>query len=566
MYRSTSSVVLACVSLSLAATSCGGGGSNTATTLETIGITTLSSSTSGPGDGDPGDGDPGDGDPDNGDGDPGDGDPGDGDPGDGDPSQIKFDLEPLPDAGGQGMAGPIIPETCNQAQAGDSTVGCLFYGADLDSHDAAENQQFAIAVSNVQQDDPAVVSIETKNGGNWQVAAGPVAVNPLSLHTFNLPPLNQDNSGVKVGGAYRIVSDEPIIAYQFNPVDGSSSYLSDASMLYPVPTWDRINHVIGWRVVNDGFGNQGSYVSIIAAHDGTQVTVTPSVATLAGTGVPAGTPNVPFVINLDQGDLAEVMTSTLEAHLTGTRVETDANHPVAVFSGNECTFIPTNVYACDHIEEQLAGVRLWGQHFIASRVPPRSAQVDTSLWQIYASEDNTTVNFIKDAEVSGIQNNQVNLDAGEMIEMYVGGVQAVPGDFEIEADKPIAVINYMTGANNPNAGNTGDPAMVQLSPIEQFLPRYVVLVPSTWQNDAAVIARPEGATIELDGVALSDALFVPVADSGYEVGRVPMTDGVHLFDGGDAAFSVVIVGWDSYDSYAYLGGTGTGVINPNPAG
>jgi hypothetical protein len=27
---------------------------------------------------------------------------------------------------------------------------------------------------------------------------------------------------------------------------------------------------------------------------------------------------------------------------------------------------------------------------------------------------------------------------------------------------------------------------------------------------------------------------------------------------------VIIVGYDQHDSYAYLGGTGTGVINPNP--
>src|SRR5690606_1807256 len=315
-----------------------------------------------------------------------DGDPsGDGDA-DADPTDgPKFDLSPVPDTPG-GEQGPIIPETCQQAEAGESTVGCLFYGADLDSHDSAENQQFAIVVSNVQQDQAATVTVETKQGNNWVVSQGPVMVSPLNLHTFNLPPFNQDDSGVKLGGVYRVSSDVPIIAYQFNPIDGASSLLSDASMLYPVPTWDRVNHVIGWRVVNDGFGVQGSYVSIIAAYDGTVVEVTPSVATLAGPGVPAGQPGVPFQIFLSQGDLAEVMTKTLESHLTGTRIETDDAHPVAVFSGNECTFIPTNTYACDHIEEQLSGVRLWGQHFIASRVPPRSRQVDTSLWQIYASE------------------------------------------------------------------------------------------------------------------------------------------------------------------------------------
>ena len=35
---------------------------------------------------------------------------------------------------------------------------------------------------------------------------------------------------------------------------------------------------------------------------------------------------------------------------------------------------------------------------------------------------------------------------------------------------------------------------------------------------------------------------------------------------GLVSFGVVVIGWDQYDSYAYVGGTGTGKINPNPEG
>jgi hypothetical protein len=87
-------------------------------------------------------------------GNPGDGD-GDGDNDDGGP---KFDMFELPDA--PSMSGPIIPETCNQALAGESTVGCLFFGVDLDSHDQVETAQFAIAVSNVQEAQMATVQVE----------------------------------------------------------------------------------------------------------------------------------------------------------------------------------------------------------------------------------------------------------------------------------------------------------------------------------------------------------------------------------------------------------------------
>jgi hypothetical protein len=489
---------------------------------------------------------------------------GDGAPGDGDGSSdtgIKFDMGQLADL--PGMEAPIIPETCAQALAGESTVGCLFFGVDLDSHDQVETQQFAIAVSNVQTSQMANVRVEQKNNGVWATVAGPVAVAPLSLYTFNLPDNHQDDSGVRVGGAYRVSSDVPIIAYQFNPVDGASSYLSDASMLYPVPTWDSINHVVGWKVTNDG-SVQGAYVTVVAAVDNTQVTITPTAITVAGNGVPPSPVGVPFVVNLNEGDVAEVMTKTQAIGLTGTRVTSDPEHPVAVFSGQECAFIPVSTYACDHLEEQLSGVRLWGQHFIASRVPNRSAN-DPSLWQLYASEDATTITITADGGVTGIPNNQFVLQAGQVVEFYVGGNAQTPGDFEVEADKPIAVVNYMTGSENAGAG-IGDPAMVQLSPIEQFLPRYVVLVPGTWINDVAVIARPAGAPITLDGVPVDNGLFIPVAASGYEVARVPVADGIHVFDGGQNAFSIIIVGYDQWDSYAYLGGTGTGVINPNPVG
>ena len=83
-----------------------------------------------------------------------------------------------------------IPETCEQSELSQSTVGCLFYGVDLDSHDAAENQQFAIAVSNVQQAQVATVVVERKQNGVWQAVAGPTMVQPLSLQSFNLPAFN----------------------------------------------------------------------------------------------------------------------------------------------------------------------------------------------------------------------------------------------------------------------------------------------------------------------------------------------------------------------------------------
>jgi hypothetical protein len=488
---------------------------------------------------------------------------GDGDPitttspgdGDGDSGGIKLDtLIPDLPAGGN----PIIPTNCAQAEVGESTVGCLFYAVDLDQVALFENGQFGVAVSNVQASSVAIVRVEKKANGLWVLAAPAQMVDPLDLFVFALPDMHHQGSGIAFGGAYRIVSDVPIIAYQFNPFE-KGAWSTDASLLYPVASWDTLNHVIAWP---DGSGR--GYVTIVAQVDGTVVEVTPSVATAAGNGVPAGSPGTPFMLNLEEGDIAEIMVANDNTDLTGTRISSD--DPVAVFTAHECAFIPDLQNACDHIEEQVAGLHLWGTNFVAARVPPRTPMApETALWQIYASEDDTTITLASNGAVTGLPQSPAQLDRGQKLEFYAGGSASNPGDFLVSADKPIALFNYMTGYGNlPLAQQTGDPAVVQLSPIEQFLPTYVIVVPDKWDTDQLVITRKTGQGVLLDGVALADSGFAAVGPD-HEVGRFIVADGVHELHG-PQGFSVVVVGYDYADSYAYLGGSGTGLINPEPQG
>jgi hypothetical protein len=458
--------------------------------------------------------------------------------------------------------GPAIPETCEQAAQAATTVGCLFYAVDLDSHDMVEDQQYAVAVSNVHQLNVATVTVYQGNAsGEW----GPpetVEVQPMDLHTFNLPDYHMDGSGTMVKGSYKIEADIPIIVYQFNPVDGASSYLSDASMLIPVTSLSLTYDVVGWKQ-NQGDGDMRAYFTVVAVYDGTTVSVEPSVAPLAGPEVP-GTGEW-FSVTLDEGDVLEVETNNHLDSLTGTRITADQGHPIIVFSGQECAFIPDGVYACDHLEEQLPGMRFWGKEFVASRMPVRSTvgTAEDVLWQVYASEDDTSVEFNASSGVTGLPPSPSQLNQGDVLEFYVGGTTAEPGDFRVTADRPIGLMQYMIGSENPNCGSIGDPAMVYVSPTEQFLPRYVVLVPGTWINDALIITRHAGAGVDLDGEPLPDDPFVPVANSGYEVARIPVDDGIHtLSAGGGTTLGVIVVGWDQWDSYAYAGGMGMGEINP----
>jgi hypothetical protein len=312
------------------------------------------------------------------------------------------------------------------------------------------------------------------------------------------------------------------------------------------------------------------YTTVIAAEDGTDVTITSPVATQAGGGVPAGSPGVPFNVTIDEGDVLQVGVANAGDDPSGTIVESPADHPIAVFSGNTCALVPDPSAACDHLHEQLFGVRLWGQHFVASRMPVRSTMgaPEASVWQLVASEDGTEITFTASAAVTGVPAASVMLDAGEELEIQVSGTFEDPGDFIVEADGPIAVANYMTGSSTVMPGgrpSLGDPSIVQLAPVEQFLPRYVILVPPAyWMWDEGVITRSAGSEVRVDGTPIPDADFIPVGAT-YEVARVPLEDGVHVLEG-DEPFGIVVAGYDDDDSYAYLGGAGTAQINPVPEG
>jgi hypothetical protein len=183
------------------------------------------------------------------------------------------------------------------------------------------------------------------------------------------------------------------------------------------------------------------------------------------------------------------------------------------------------------------------------------------VWQICASEDNTQVVLTAPPGVSGLPASPFVLDRGEVQEMEVSGTTDAPGDFLIQADKPVGVLQYMKGSSFLDGG---DPSMAYLSPSEQFLPRYVVLVPPTWDYDVLVITRLSGTAVLLDGAVLPDSQFNAVGSTGYEVARRSVADGVHVVasQNGSDGLGLMVVGWDNSDSYAYTGGMGMAAINP----
>jgi len=436
------------------------------------------------------------------------------------------------------------------------------------------------------------VSVESRQGSVWStVETSTIPTN--SLYTFRLPTdLHVEDTDLVPGRAYRVVSDFPIIAYQFNPIDQASQASNDASMLLPLHTLDRWYFAASWRQLGIPMmgREQRGYVTVVGTQDGTTVTVTPTTATVAGGTIPEIPAGGTHTVTLNDGDVFQIATRDSAADLTGTYVEASA--PVAVFGGHECADVPYHCewckdgfgyppgggepeheeYTCawcDHLEEQIFPLTTWGKRFVASRVPVRSTGdiVEAAYWRVVASEDGTQVSIATRPGLTlrfapGFGSTSV-IDKGEYVEFEMVGESAGdPGDTLVEADKPILLAQYVEGqeCTNREAEEGGDPDFILMVPVEQFLEEYIFLTPLTYDVDYVIVTRPEGAVITLDGAAMDDAQFVRAAE-GWEVARVIVGDGVHKISAAEP-FGIIVEGFGPWVSYGYPGGMSLEIINP----
>ncbi|MDX2093728.1 MAG: MopE-related protein [Kofleriaceae bacterium] len=440
---------------------------------------------------------------------------------------------------------------CERAFVDRSSIGCVYYGVDTN----ALGGPYAIAISNIDAAATANVVIEAKENGTWApISGGMLTVGPRSLQTVTPPRRTATGSQLMAGGAYRVTSDLPVIAYQFAPIDGAASFLSDASLLLPTSSLDTYYIVPAWPRGRDiGGSDRPAHLQIAAAGNAT-VTITSPIASLAGS-VPTLTPNVPQSYNLTEGDVLQLDVGVLDQSFAGTYIESSG--PIAVFTSNDCANVPfdPNACCCEHLEEQIFGLQTWGTSYVAAQMPRRANE--GAVWQILAQQDGTNVTFTPAAGVTGLPPS-VTLGARQLVTYEVtGGTGAA--DFLVTSDKPVLVTQYTVGAFHAGSGDVGDPDMVQAIPSEQFLPRYVVLVPGTWVNDFLVLTRKAGVPITVDGATPNVAWrSVP---GGWETGTLDIPDGVHVLESA-TPFGVAVSGYDMYDSYSYPGGLSQTVINP----
>ena len=443
--------------------------------------------------------------------------------------------------------------------AGDerSNVGCEYWAVDLDNANVGDGlnaaaQQFAVVVSNPQPDVGAKVTVQRDDtlpgeaGHPIEVASATLA--PFGLRVFKLGPREVDgsppgefNTGTHTAftrGAYRITSDVPIIAYQFNPLENVNVFSNDASLLKPTEalriqpgTLRRSYVVLGWpqtiASTDDPDTNFNSrdptdlraFATIVGTHEATRIRFQSSTRVLgdgpraatrtlwAGDGLPALLPGDSFDMTIDAFDVVNLETDDFGGDFTGSIVEAD--QPIAVFSGSEASDAPlfdklSERFCCaDHLEEQLDPVRTAGRRFVATVSANRTRAV---------AQAGASVGIVDQMETFRVV---ATTPAGAEVTTTLGGRYAAfelprlgsyfdiesSQHFQLTSSEPVT-LGHITpsqeAAGIERGVPGGDPSLIILPPIEQFRSSYVLLTPDKYAFDFIRIIAPFDTVVLVD--------------------------------------------------------------------
>ncbi|HVH47973.1 MAG TPA: IgGFc-binding protein [Labilithrix sp.] len=550
-----------------------------------------------------------------------------------DDGQSRAKIDTCDGARGYACRIGVCTQLCEEATRKKSNVGCEYWPVDLDNAVTVQGnaalQQFAVIVSNPQPDLAARVTIEedvAKPGEPANVRViGTASVGVRRLEIFRLGPKEVDGSPLDVPnggthtaltrGAFRIRSDVPIVAYQFNPLENVSVFSNEATLLLPTAALGgsgRSYVVAGWPQTiarsedpDTNFGTDlRAFLSIVGTAPDTKVHLKTAARVVPGGPFPAGIPKgtevdavlQPFeVLNLETGDF--------NADFTGSIIDSTA--PVAVYVGSEASDAPffttlaSRACCADHLEEQMTPLRAVGKSYVLGRVPNRTRALAAAGAVMSPFPEPELYRVV--AAASGRTSVTTTLPPpwnaftfeGEGENVTIPALQ----DFTLSADKPVVVADVQVSQEAAGVARGlpgGDPSLTFVPPIEQWRNEYIVLTPDKYAFDFLVITAPFGASVYLDGLPIDGKvcetapgdgldettrkakdppftvyrcqLSFPVVDpqatapNNLSPGR--QNDGVHRVLS-DYPVGVLVYGFDSFVSYAYAGGTELTDINAN---
>jgi len=481
-----------------------------------------------------------------------------------------------------GCHGPCSPTTL-----GMSNVGCDFWPT-VTANSVWKSFHFGVLLGNVSTSKRAIVTITgpalvpSQSCDSGSLCLDPLEVRAVALDwiadlkgaDWQTPyqPASPTASVKSPNGAYHVTSNEPLVAYQFNPLEGSISnvaacpalpgnpnrcysYSTDASLLLPAHTLSSSYVVSDYHAWHESAFpppsgtsklNMGDFVAITATQMDTVVTLKlrPSQTAL---GWPRTMPGEPGVLSMNAGQVLELFTPGASADdtLSGTEISSN-NKSFQVLSGLGCASIPGDPAHCSHIEDPVLPTDILGKDYVVPILSGPSGDRFGHTLRVQSISDGTAITF-EPTMLTG-----VTLSRGEVVQ-----IDNVMVDVRISSTTPFAVTQYVNGRSKavPDGLTVGGPNQVTVTPSSQFRTSYAFAASPTYEASFASVVAPTGAGVNLDGHAISSDLFMAVGASGMSVARAPLSqnDRVHVLTA-DKPVGLVVYGFTPYASYAYAGG------------
>ena len=465
---------------------------------------------------------------------------------------------------------------CSPGLLGQSYTGCEYWPTVTMNGVFEDSFAFAVALASTSADKTKVQI----DGPDFTFAT---ELLPYEVKTLNLPwVLSLKGGSFKLGAngtldpvlptentqgrAYRIRSDRPIAAYQFNPLEyentappascptaqfgGCFSFSADASLLLPQNALTKNYYVVGYRAVFTG-----DFLVITATRDATEVSLHagPHVHSLKGAGVDLA-PGETATITMNAGDVVQLFTAGTSKSQTWAGSTVTATAPVQVITGSPCTTVPDATIACDHLEETVLPAETLGQEYAVTvpRTPMGLAGTPHGgkhVVRIHGVHDGTTLTY----DPPGISD-KTTVDRGDVVEIV-----DVVEDFVVKGTDAFAVTHYMIGQGDPakpqNGGaGAGDPSQSIAIPSEQFRKDYTFVAPVSFDVGFVNVIAPTGVAVEVDGTILAGASFTPIGQSGKSVARFQLQKTPYHHATAGEPFGIVVHGYGQYTSYMYPGG------------
>lgn len=513
----------------------------------------------------------------------------------------------------------VCTDLCGDAAEHRSNIGCEYWPVDLDNAvlppegDLPGNaaiQQYAVIVTNPQPDISAVVTVEEDTSAPGEAGAPHVVaratLGPGFLEVFKLGPREVDGSTPDVpnGGtgtaltrhAFRLRSNVPIIAYQFNPFENFNVRSNDATVLLPTSALagSNVKYVVaGWPQTiartEDPHTNFNetlrAFLAVVGTTPNTKVKIHTTARVIPGGPFPNGAPkNTDLEATLQPFEVLNLETGDFLADFTGSRVEAD--QAVVVYVGSEASDAPMfndlSQRSCcaDHLEVQVTPTRAVGMHYTIGRMPNRSKAISAAGAVVGTFDEPELYRVV--ATGAGATHVKTSLptpyDAFDLNGPGANLVIASHQDFSLDADQPVLVADVQVsqeaaGISIANGLPGGDPSLLLIPATEQWRSSYVLLTPDKYAFDFLVITAPNGAEVFVDGLP-ADGARCEITTAGFTVYRCQLSypiidpaarppanvkpgvqnDGVHRVQA-DVPVGVLVYGFDYRVSYAYAGGT-----------